>query len=160
MKEQLILVLLRLSMGWVFLWAFFDKLFGFGISTAPDKSWIAGASPTYGFLKFGTHGSFKPLFESLAGNPLVDWLFMLGLLGIGAALMLGIARKISTLSGTLLLFLMWLSLFPPENNPFLDEHIIYILALQLLLQLHSGEVLGLGKWWSETKIVKKFSFLK
>ena len=40
------------------------------------------------------------------------------------------------------------------------EHLIYIFALQLLLQLHSGEVFGLGKWWNETSLVKKLPFLK
>lgn len=159
MKQHIFLALLRISMGWIFLWAFIDKLFGLGFATALDKSWLSGNSPTFGFLKFGTHGPFKPFFESLAGNPFVDWLFMLGLLGVGIALMLGIAKKLSTLSGSLLLFLMWLATFPPKNNPLVDEHIIYIFILQLLLQLHSGEVFGFGKWWNETSIVKKFSFL-
>lgn len=146
-------------MGFVFLWAFFDKLFGLGFATAADKSWLAGNSPTFGFLKFGAHGPFKPFFESLAGSVVVDYLFMFGLLGIGLTLMLGIARKITTLSGTLLLFLMWLALLPPEHNPILDEHIIYILALQLLLQLRSGEVFGLARWWENTPLVKKYHWL-
>lgn len=160
MKRDLFLALLRISMGWIFLWAFIDKLFGLGFATAADKSWLAGNSPTYGFLKFATSGPLKPLFESLAGNLFIDWLFMLGLLGIGVALTLGIARKLSTLSGSLLLLLMWLAAFPPKNNPFIDEHIIFIFVIQLLFQLHSGEVLGFGKWWSETSLVKKFPLLK
>ena len=160
MKSQLLLGLLRISVGWIFLWAFFDKLLGLGFATTPDKSWLSGASPTFGFLHFGTTGTFSPFFKSLAGNLLVDWLFILGLLGIGIAFTLGIARKIATLCATLLLFLMWFALFPPKNNPIIDEHIIYILALQLLFQLHSGEALGLGKWWDKTELVKKYSFLK
>lgn len=147
-------------MGWIFLWAFLDKLYGLGSSTAPDKSWLSGVSPTAGFLRMATHGPFKSYFQSLSGNVLVDWLFMLGLLGVGLALILGIGRKISTMAGSLLMILMWLSLFPPANNPFLDEHIIYLFVLQLLLQLHAGEVFGLGKWWNSTPLVKKFSFLK
>lgn len=160
MKQQIFLALLRISIGWIFLWAFFDKLLGLGFATAVDKSWLAGNSPTEGFLKFGTHGPFKPFFESLAGSPLVDWLFMLGLLGVGTALILGIGKKLSTMSGSLLLLLMWLAAFPPKNNPFVDDHIIYVFVLQLLLRLHSGEVFGLGKWWNETTVVKKFPFLK
>lgn len=160
MKKELFLVLLRVGMGWIFFWAFIDKVFGFGFATTPDKSWLSGASPTYGFLKSGTHGPFQSLFASLAGNPIIDWLFMLGLFGIGVALLLGIARKISTLSGTLFLLLIWLSAFPPKTNPFLDEHIIYIFVLQILFQLHSGEVFGLSKWWNKLAIVKKFPILK
>lgn len=160
MKKQLFLVLLRIGIGWIFFWAFIDKLFGLGFSTTPDKSWLTGHSPTYGFLKMGTTGPFKSIFESLAGNPIVDWLFMMGLLGIGLALMLGVARKISTLSATILLFLMWIAAFPPKTNPFLDEHIIYIFALQVLFQLHSGEVMGLGNWWNNLPLVKKNRWLR
>jgi len=160
MKQQLYIGLLRISMGFIFLWAFLDKVFGLGYATVAGKSWLDGVSPTVGFLKFGTTGPFKSIFMSMAGNPIVDWLFMLGLLGVGTALVLGIGKKLSTMSGSLLLLLMLLAAFPPKNNPFVDEHIIYIFVLQLLLQLHSGEVFGLGKWWNDTSIVKKFSFLK
>jgi len=42
MKESgKILGILRISFGLIFLWAFFDKLFGLGFATASDKSWIA-----------------------------------------------------------------------------------------------------------------------
>lgn len=160
MKKDLYLALLRISMGFIFLWAFVDKLFGLGFSTAANKSWLLGNSPTYGFLKFATYGPFKSIFEGMAGNPIVDWLFMLGLLFVGVALTLGVARKISTLFGCLMLLFMWLAAFPPKQNPILDDHIIYIFVLQLLLQLHSGETWGLGKWWEKTSLVKKYSFLK
>lgn len=160
MKQNLFLILLRLSMGWIFLWAFFDKVFGLGFATVFDKSWVSGNSPTYGFLKMATYGPFKPFFENLAGNPIVDWLFMLGLLGVGTALMFGIAKKLSTLCGSLLLLLMWVAAFPPKNNPLVDEHLIYIFVLQLLLQLRSGEVFGLGKWWNQTDFVKKYPIFK
>ena len=38
----------RLSLGWVFLWAFLDKVFGWGRATAAGKGWIDGGSPTAG----------------------------------------------------------------------------------------------------------------
>lgn len=158
-KQEMFIGLLRLSMGFIFLWAFFDKLIGLGFATSVDKAWLNSQSPTLGFLKFGTHGPFKPIFESLAGSPVVDYIFMFGLLSIGTALMLGVARKITTLSGTLMLFLMWLATFPPANNPLLDEHIIYIFVLQLLLQLHSGEIFGFAKWWEKTELVRKYWWL-
>lgn len=160
MKRELFIALLRISMGWIFLWAFVDKLFGLGFATAAEKSWLAGSSPTYGFLKNATSGPFKSFFESLAGNPIVDGLFMLGLLAAGVSLILGIASKLATLSGSVMLLLMWLATLPPKNNPFIDNHIIYIFVLQLLLQLHSGEVFGLGKWWDKTNLIKKLPFLK
>lgn len=160
MKKEMYIGILRICMGWIFLWAFMDKLLGLGFATTPQKAWIVGVSPTYAFLKFGTYGPFKQLFENVAGSFFVDWLFMLGLLGVGVALLLGIAKKLSTLSGCILLLLMWVSMLPSKNNPLVDEHIIYILVLQLLLQLRSGEIMGLGKWWDNTTIVKKFPLLK
>lgn len=154
------LALLRISMGWIFLWAFFDKLLGLGLATEASKSWLAGGSPTSGFLKFATSGPFKTTFESLSGVALVDWLFMVGLLLLGAALILGIGLRIVSYTGSLLLFLMWLALFPTENNPFLDQHIIYILVLCVLSYSNAGNFWGLGNWWGKTKIVKNYPILK
>lgn len=146
--------LLRIFLGFIFLWAFLDKLFGLGFSTVPDKSWLMGGSPTSGFLKMGTHGPFASIFQSMAGNPLVDWLFMLGLLLIGLALILGIGLKIAGYSGSLLLLLMWMAAFPPKTNPVIDEHIIYILILLGLTTTPENH------WWSKTKLVKKYPILK
>lgn len=72
LKQQIIIATFRISMGTIFLWAFFDKLLGSGYATTPEKSWLGGNSPTYGFLKFATRGPFKPYFASLAGNPITD----------------------------------------------------------------------------------------
>ncbi|MFI7542538.1 hypothetical protein ACIBQZ_14865, partial [Actinoplanes sp. NPDC049599] len=41
---------LRLALGWVFLWAFIDKMFGLGLATPEKGAWINGGSPTKGFL--------------------------------------------------------------------------------------------------------------
>ncbi len=79
-REQYIWALLRVGMGWIFLWAFLDKTFGLGFSTLPEKNWILGNSPTYGFLKFATIGPFANFYQEIAGNQIIDWIFMLGLL--------------------------------------------------------------------------------
>jgi len=153
--------LIRICMGWVFLWPFLDKLLGLGFSTAPENAWILGASPTTGFLKFGTGGPFAEIFQSLAGNPLVDWIFMLGLLGIGLALLFGIGVRIAGYSGALLLILMYLaSAIPPEHNPFIDDHIIYALVLIALTFEASGTKFGFGKWWQKKKLVQRFPILR
>lgn len=156
----LILAVLRIAMGWIFLWGFLDKLLGLGFATTPDKTWLSGSSPTAGFLKLATYGPFKPFFESLSANLLVDWLFMLGLLLLGISLILGIGMRIAAYSGSLLMILMWLSMFPPKNNPLLDDHIIYALVLLLLDQFKAGDTLGFGKSWQSTNLVKQYKFLK
>ncbi len=155
-----LLAILRITLGFIFLWAYLDKLFGLGFSTGADNSWLAGVSPTYGFLKFTTRGPLAAFYQSLAGNVLVDWLFMLGLFGIGTALILGIGITIAVYSGSLLLLLMWSARLPPEHNPLLDEHIIYILTLWILYKSGAENYFGFGKWWAKTKLVKKFPFLK
>lgn len=127
-----IVSLLRISLGFVFLWAFFDKLFGLGFATAVDKAWINGGSPTYGFLTFATKGPFAMFFKSIAGNPLVDWIFMIGLLAVGVSLIFNYLVKIGSIAGLLMVMLMYLAVFPPENNPIVDDHIIYALVFILL----------------------------
>ena len=145
-------------MGFIFLWPFFDKLLGLGFATAASKSWLLGNSPTYGFLTFGTKGPLVFIFKAMAGNVFVDWVFMVELLFIGISLLLGIARKISCYGGTLMLFLMWLAAIPPENNPIIDEHIIYGLILLVLANIRTN--FSLTKKWEKLSFVKKNEWLK
>ncbi|MBI4100508.1 hypothetical protein HY439_02095 [Candidatus Microgenomates bacterium] len=159
-KERHIWFLLRLTLGWLFLWAFLDKLLGLGLSTPANKSWLAGISPTAGFLKNATTGPFAPFFHSLANNTFVDGLFMAGLLLIGLALILGIGSKIAGFTGALLMILMWLALLPPKNNPFLDEHLIYLVIFLGFATRKSDHWFGLGEWWSKTSLVRQHRFLE
>lgn len=152
--------LLRLSISFIMLWAFFDKLFGLGFATAPDKSWLSGVSPTTGFLKFAPDGVFAPIFNSLSGNILIDILFMSGLFLVGLCLLLGIGIRIACLSGVLMMFLIYLSLFPPENNPFIDEHIVYILIFILFMQRSRVQSFGFSNMWKKVTIVKKYPILQ
>ena len=123
---------LRLAMGFIFLWAFVDKLFGLGFATTKTNAWLNGGSPTYGFLMNATKGPFVALFKSLAGVSVVDWLFMVGLLFVGLTLLLNRFVVWGSLAGSVMLLLMYLAALPPPNNPFLDDHIVYILVLALL----------------------------
>ena len=157
-KERYVWAALRIGIGWLFLWAFLDKLFGLGFATSPENAWIAGGSPTSGFLEFAASGPLAPLFQGLAGNPVVDWLFMLGLLLVGLALLSGIGVNIAGYSGALMMLVLWLSRLPPESNPVLDEHIIYMIVLIGLARVKAGQWVGLGKWWSQ--LVKDYPFLQ
>jgi len=131
--------ILRIGLGYIFLWAFLDKLFGLTVSTCNGKSvgcsqaWIHGGSPTAGFLGHATTGPFANFYHHLAGHPIVDWGFMLGLLFIGVGLFFGAWIKSAAAVGMVMLALMWSSLLWPANAPGIDEHIIYILALFGLL---------------------------
>lgn len=138
---------LRIGMGWLFLWSFLDKLFGLGFATKPEAGWLAGGSPTAGFLENATSGPLAGLYQSMAGNPVVDWLFMLGLVGLGVALILGIGVQIAGYAGALFVLLLWSSRLPPANNPIMDEHIIYAFVLVGLAMVRAGQWVGLGRWW-------------
>jgi len=131
-KKKIVLVALRLSMGFIFFWAFIDKVFGLGFSTTAEKAWIHGGSPTSGFLAMATKGPFVDIFHSLSGIVVVDWLFMLGLLFVGVTLLLNKFVKWGAIAGSVMLALMYLSLLFPANNPIIDDHLVYILILVLI----------------------------
>ncbi|OKI81572.1 hypothetical protein A6A27_15815 [Micromonospora sp. CB01531] len=151
---------LRIALGWTFLWAFLDKLFGLGHETAAKNAWINGGSPTKGFLTFGAAGPFQGFYQGIAGAAWADWLFMLGLLGIGVALLLGIGTRIAAVTGGLLLVMMWTAVLPPANNPFLDDHLIYAGLLAVLALVGAGNTLGLGRPWARLPIVRRLPWLK
>jgi thiosulfate dehydrogenase (quinone) large subunit len=157
------LVGLRLAIGFEFLWAFLDKLFGWGYATPAARAWVNGGSPTRGFLSGVTSGPLKGVFNGLAGVAGMDWLFMAGLLGIGTALLLGVALRPAAASGVLLLTLMWFATWPPatladgvpthSTNPLVDAHVV--------LAVLAGRSAGpLGRRWSQLPIVREQPWLR
>jgi thiosulfate dehydrogenase [quinone] large subunit len=165
-----VLAVLRMALGFTFLWAFLDKTFALGFHTGYDQegnldrfgdaAWINGGSPTEGFLAFGADGPFKEFYNSIAGAAWADVLFMLGLLGIGLALLFGVGMRIAAIAGSLLYVLMWTVVLPPENNPVIDDHLILALVLVVLALTNAGDTWGLGRWWSRTGIVKSSPILR
>jgi thiosulfate dehydrogenase [quinone] large subunit len=161
----------RLALGWVFLWAFLDKLLALGFATGRnpetgvvdrfgDAAWVNGGSPTLGFLKFGTKGPLADFYQGFAGATWANWLFMVGLAGIGLALVLGIGMRIATVSGVAMLVMMWSAALWPENNPFMDDHLVYALVLVMLLLAGAGKTLGLGRTWERLHLVQRYPILK
>ncbi|GAA2883607.1 DoxX family membrane protein [Streptosporangium fragile] len=150
----------RIALGWVFLWAFLDKTFGWGFATPAERAWVNGGSPTTGFLKGTGENALGGFFSGLAGQPWVDWLFMLGLLGVGGALVLGAGMRIAAAAGGLMLVLMWAAELPLATNPFMDEHIIYAVVLVGLVLVKAGDTFGIGGWWGRTALVRRFPVLK
>ncbi len=159
--EQYVWEVLRLALGCLFLWAFLDKLFGLWFATSADRAWLRGGSPTYGFLKFGAHGALASFYHGLAGSAVVDWLFMLGLLGVGVALMLGVMVRLASLAGALMVLLMFTALsLPPANNPLLDEHLIYAIVFVGMYITRPGVWLGLGARWRNLALVRGYPWLE
>lgn len=153
------LAVLRLSTGFIFLWAFFDKAFGLGFSTPVERAWINGGAPSQGFLNSdAVVGPLKPFFAAIA-SPLSDVLFMGGMLAIGVAVMLGIGLRVSAVVGSVLMIAMYLAEWPfganaASNNPLVDYHIIYALALIVVAVLLAGDTWGIGRSWRSLAIVQ------
>lgn len=165
------LVAMRLSVGFLFLWAFLDKTFGLGYATPTERAWINGGSPTNGFLSHLDVGPLKGFFNAIAGNPIADWLFMLCLAGVGIAVMLGIGLRLSAAFGSFLMLAMWVAEWPfaqftesgvaaGSTNPIVDYHIMYALALIVVAAFAAGNYAGLGRWWSNLDVVRKNGWLK
>ncbi|WP_407657314.1 hypothetical protein [Jatrophihabitans endophyticus] len=165
------LAVLRIATGFVFLWAFLDKTFGLGYSTESAKAWIHGGSPTDGFLSHVEVGPLQSLFHTMAGTWYADWLFMLGMLGVGAAVIAGVGVRLSAAAGALIMALMWLAEFPlaqhtsagaPSGsvNPLVDYHIVYAVALIVVALTYAGDTWGLGRSWARLPIVRRFGWLR
>lgn len=127
-----IFVILRMAIGWHFLYEGISKLLtpGWSSSSYLDLSrWI-----------------FKDFFIWIASNPsilkVVDFLNIWGLILIGLGLLLGIFTRISSISGMLLLALYYLAHppfvgldfgFPPEGNYLMvDKNLVELIALAIL----------------------------
>ncbi|MGQ4481698.1 hypothetical protein [Streptomyces sp. SAS_276] len=162
---------LRLVMGFVFLWAFLDKTFGFGYATPSGKGWIDGGSPTKGFLSSVAAGPMESTFHDWAGEGWANWLFMLGLLGVGVALVSGVALRLAAVAGTVMMAFMWIAEWPPakhlsdgtpsmSSNPFADYHLIYAIVLIALAAAGAGVTWGLGKLWATLPVVRDHTWLR
>ena len=156
---RIVFAALRIVMGFTFFWAFVDKLFGLGYATPSERSWINGGSPTKGFLANSADGPFAGFYKDIAGSGWADWLFMIGLAGIGVALLLGVGMRVAAVSGAVLYLMMWTVVLPPETNPVVDEHVIGALALLALALVHAGDTFGFGRWWKQQPVVAENRWL-
>jgi thiosulfate dehydrogenase [quinone] large subunit len=133
-----LIVLLRLAMAWVFLYAASHQIFG-------------GFSVT-GFL--GSTKTFHWLYAPMTAEPVASALSFLvayGHLLIGLSLLTGLLTRVSAVAGIGLMVLYWMAHmdFPyisDHNNFLLDEHIVNALVLGLLIATHAGHIFGLDAW--------------
>jgi thiosulfate dehydrogenase [quinone] large subunit len=165
-----VLAVARVVIGFTFLWAFLDKLFGLGFATPSARAWINGGTPAQGFIK-GIDGPFHDVFQIVA-NPVGDWLFMAGLLGIGVAMIAGAGLRIAAVAGTLLMLFMFMAEWPAattlvdgkvvsgSTNPIVDSHWHEALLLIISAVTLAGDTWGLGKWWGNLGFVRKHRWLR
>ena len=177
---QRVFGILRMLVGFTFLWAFVDKLLALGFSTGRatdgtiaffgDAAWINGASPTAGAIGFALKGPFADTIQSITGYQMtatgptvsgwIDWLYMASLLLIGLGLMTGVMTRLAAFGG-----IAWLAVFYlgtsiwPEHNPFVDEHVIDAVVLVALVLANAGRYWGLGKIWQRVSWVENRRWL-
>jgi len=139
--------LLRIALGWLFLYA--------GLTKIMNPEWTAA-----GFLNNAENfqGVFS-WFGSASNIGWVDFLNQWGQFLIGLGLITGTLTRLSSFFGIILMALYYL---PDLNFPYIgehgyivDEHLIYALSLLVLVQLNAGQYFGFDKllskkfkgWW-------------
>jgi len=125
-------LLLRLALGWLFLYA--------GLTKIVDPSWTAK-----GFLEHtGTFSGFYTWLASPNVLPIVDLLNQWGLTIIGVVLIIGILVRFSAYLGALMMLLYYFAhlTFPyvGDHSFIVDEHIVYIAAFLVLASMSSNHV--------------------
>jgi thiosulfate dehydrogenase [quinone] large subunit len=140
--QQTLLVLLRVVIGWHFLYEGYVKL------TA--KSWSAA-----GYLA-QAQGPAAAWFHHLGQNHsmihMVNLLNAYGLTIVGACLILGLATPLACLGAMALLALYyaasppWIAVLPRAtegNYLFIDKNVVEFLAVAVLLAFNTGRIAGL-----------------
>ena len=133
-------------------------------STPAARAWIAGGTPSQGFLNSDSvTGPLKPFFAAISG-PTTDVLFMLGMIAVGLAVMLGIGLRISAVAGTVVMLFMYLAEWPfaantASTNPLVDYHLIYALSLIVIAFVSAGDTWGFGRAWKRIALVRDHRWL-
>lgn len=150
--RHLPLWLLRIALGWLFLYSGFTKIVN------PDWSaagYLQGAKTFAGFY----HWLAQPGIIST-----VDFMNEWGQLLLGIALLLGIGVRLSATLGAVLMLLYY---FPVLDWPHIgktaylvDDHIIYALALLVLAAFRAGRVWGLENWCANLPLCRKYPTLR
>ncbi len=143
-------LLLRLLMGWIFLWAGFDKA-------------INGFEAD-GFLLHATSGPLKDWFVDLGGDAtalsVIEPLVTYGQILMGFALFLGVATRLALAFAMAMMFLFYIAQFPPEHDLFVDYYIVYIAVYLMLGALGAGRILGLDRFIERLPWIRERGWLR
>jgi thiosulfate dehydrogenase [quinone] large subunit len=146
-RDRIILVLLRIALGWLFFYA--------GITKVLDPAWSAA-----GYLRGAK--TFTGLYQLLASPTNIGWVNFLnewGLTLLGISLILGIGVRLSGVFGVALMLLYYFPAleFPRVEHGYLvDEHIIYALVLAYFVAVRAGRTFGLEGWCAGLPICRRF----
>ncbi len=151
------IVLLRLFIGWHFLYEGVIKLYN------PD--WTS-----LGYLA-SAQGPLQPLFTSLTGVAILPWvdaLNWIALIVVGITLLLGVFEKVGALVGIGLLSLYylahpsfpWLDQVNVEGSYwFVNKNLIELVACIVIFQFPTGHYFGLARLLNKNKTQTKTEVL-
>lgn len=146
--QKVSLVLVRLSMGWLFLYA--------GVTKLMNPAWSAE-----GYLRGAK--TFPGLFAWFASSdvlPFTNFLNEWGLTLVGAALILGVFVRLASVAGVILMALYYLPIldfpYPNPHSYLVDEHVIYAFAFFVLASFRAGRVYGLENWCAGLPLCRRF----
>ena len=146
--QRLLVLALRLMMGWVFFYAGTRQIFM--IDNWSAASFLAGAK---------TFKPFYDLFTAPALAPAISFLVKWGHFLIGLSLISGLLVRVSGLIGALLMILYY---FPRldgwyvagPNNLIVEYHLVYATVLVYLVVAHAGRVFGLDGRIDDLPVLK------
>lgn len=150
--QKISLWLLRLAMGWLFLYA--------GVTKIINPEWSAG-----GYLKSAK--TFPGLFQTMldpAILPFINFINEWGLTLLGASLILGLFVRLSSWLGAILMLLYYFPIldfsYPNPHSYIVDEHIVYALVLVFFAAIRAGRVWGLENWCANLPVCRRFPRLR
>lgn len=150
--QKVLLTLLRVSMGWLMFYAGITKVLNPGWSAA---GYLNSAKTFAGIYQWFARPEILPTI-----NFLNEW----GLTLLGAALILGVAVRLSSVPGALLMALYYFPIlqFPiaGTHSYIVDEHVVYALVLLLLGAMSAGRVWGLDDLLSKKLSMEKAELYK
>ncbi len=132
--QTIVLVLLRLVIGYHFLEAGFDKLF--------DPNWTSAA-----FL-LQSNWIFADLFQLMADNQtvlaIVDFLNIGGQILIGLSLIIGLFSTWAAFFGALLIFFYYIAI-PPfvDGYTFIDKNLFELFAFLIIALFPTSKIVGI-----------------
>jgi len=132
--QTIILVLLRLVVGYHFLFEGMDKLF--------DPNWTSA-----GFL-LQSNWLFADIFHSLVESSIilavVDFMNIWGQILIGIGLMLGLFSTWAAYAGALLIFFYYIAIPPFTNSyTFIDKNLLELFAFLVLAVFPTSQIIGI-----------------
>ncbi|WP_273568211.1 DoxX family membrane protein [Maribacter halichondriae] len=147
------LVILRLFIGWHFLYEGIIKLY--------DPDWTS-----FGYLA-SAQGPFRSIFLWMTNEPLIgiaDWMNIIVLIFVGLSLILGIFEKWGALAAIVLLALYylahpsfpWVTQLNVEGSYwFINKNLIELIACVVIYQIPTGQYFGIKRLFAKSEELTK-----